>query len=110
LIYSFYNTTRRNTISLTASIEKDAQFYGKIKSDLSDICWRQNFIRLAKGDERDIKGTRIPEKIAAEQVADYLQVDKKTIRNWTSEEKIQSVKIGSAVRYPKECINNWLQN
>jgi excisionase family DNA binding protein len=109
LIYSFYNSTRRNTISITAAIEKDSQVYAKIKSDLSDIYWRQYFIRSAKGDERDIKETRISENMTAEQVADYLQVDKKTIRNWTSGGKIPSIKIGSAVRYPKERIDNWLK-
>ena len=52
---------------------------------------------------------KVSENMTAEQVADYLQVDKKTIRNWTSEGKIPSVKIGSAVRYPKERIDNWLK-
>jgi hypothetical protein len=47
LIYSFYNPTRRNTISITVSIEKDQQVYSKIKSDLSDIHWRQYFIQSA---------------------------------------------------------------
>jgi hypothetical protein len=41
---SFYNPTRRVTIAITASIEKDHAVYTKIKSDLSDIFWRQYYI------------------------------------------------------------------
>lgn len=109
LIYSFYNPTRRNAISITASIEKDSQVSVKIKSDLSDIYWRQYFIRLASVKESEKVDHKIPDNMTAEQVASYLQVDVKTIRNWTSEGKIPSVKVGSAVRYQKERIDTWLK-
>ena len=108
LIYSFYNPTRRNFISITASIEKDPQVYSKIKSDLADIHWRQYFIRVALNNE-DIAERKFPDNMTAEQVADYLQWDVKTIRNWTSENKIPSVKLGGSVRYPKNRIDNWLK-
>lgn len=110
LIYSFYNPTRRNSISITASIEKDSQVYSKLKSDLSDIHWRQYFIRLAmdKVQEKEIEN-KVSANMNAKEVADYLGVGTKTIRNWTSEGKIPSVKIGSAVRYPKERIDNWVK-
>lgn len=110
LIYSFYNPTRRNSISITASIEKDSQVYTKLKSDLSDIHWRQYFIRLAmdRVQEKEIEN-KASANMNAKEVADYLGVGTKTIRNWTSEGKIPSVKIGSAVRYPKERIDNWLK-
>ncbi|GIK61898.1 MAG: hypothetical protein BroJett017_27880 [Ignavibacteriota bacterium] len=110
LIYSFYNPTRRNSISITASIEKDSQVYPKLKSDLSDIHWRQYFIRLAmdRVQEKEIEN-KVSANMNAKEVADYLGVGTKTIRNWTSEGKIPSVKIGSAVRYPKERIDNWVK-
>ena len=109
LIYSFYNPTRRNTIAITASIEKDSQIYSKIKSDLLDIHWRQYFIRVAINKE-DIAERKFSDNMTAEQVADYLQWDVKTIRNWTSQNKIPSVKLGGSVRYPKERIDNWLKS
>lgn len=111
LIYSFYNPTRRNSISITASIEKDSQVYSKLKSDLSDIHWRQYFIRLAmdRVQEKEIEN-KVSANMNAKEVADYLGVGTKTIRNWTSEGKIPSVKIGSSVRYPKERIDNWVKS
>ncbi len=110
LIYSFYNYTRRNTISITASIEKDSQVYAKIKSDLSDIYWRQYFVRLAmnKGEVKK-DDTKVSEYMTAEEVADYINYKEKTIRNWTSQGKIPFVKLGSGVRYPKSKIDNWLK-
>lgn len=48
--------------------------------------------------------------MTAEQVAEYLQLDIKTIRNWNSENKIPYVKLGGSVRYPKERINNWIKS
>jgi len=109
LIYSFYNPTRRNTISITCSLEKDYQVYSKIKSDLTDIHWRQYFIRVAQGNAEEKSESRVSENMTSEQVAEYLQLDIKTIRNWTSENKIPSVKLGGSVRYPKERIDNWLK-
>lgn len=109
LIYSFYNPTRRNSISITCSLEKDFQVYSKIKSDLTDIHWRQYFIRVAKGNSEEKSESRVSENMTAEQVAEYLQLDIKTIRNWTSENKIPSVKLGGSVRYPKSRIDNWLK-
>jgi excisionase family DNA binding protein len=48
--------------------------------------------------------------MTAEEVANYLNLEIKTIRNWTSEGKIPSVKLGSAVRYQKERKDNWLKS
>lgn len=112
LIYSFYNPTRKNHISITASSEKDKDsVHAKLKSDPTDIYWRQYFIRVAM-DIVDIKkfDVKVSENMTAEQVADYLQVDKKTIRKWTSERKIPNVKLGGAVRYQKERIDAWLKS
>jgi excisionase family DNA binding protein len=111
LIYSFYNPTRRNNITITAASEKDKDnVHSKLKSDPTDIYWRQYFVRLAL-NKMEIKKSdaKVSENMNAKEVADYLRVGTKTIRNWTSEGKIPSVKIGSAVRYPKERIDNWLK-
>ncbi len=109
LIYSFYNPTRRKNIVITASIEKDDQnVYSKLKSDPTDIIWRQHFIRRAKADfnKEGMAQPRkeYPENMTAVQVADYLQVEEKTIRNWTSQGKIPSVKISGIVQYKKSDI------
>jgi len=110
LIYTFYNPTRRKHIAITASIEEDKEnVYTKLKSDLKDIYWRQYFVRVAmiKIDEEKTK-TEFPLNMTADEVAEYLQLGKKTIRNWTSEGKIPSVKIGGAVRYRKTQIDKWI--
>jgi len=109
LIYSFYNPTRRNTISINIVIEKDTQVFNKLKSNRSDIYWRQYFIRVAQGNAGEKFESKVSENMTAEQVAEYLQLDIKTIRNWTSENKIPFVKLGRAVRYPKTRIDNWLK-
>jgi excisionase family DNA binding protein len=110
LIYSFYNPTRRKSIAITASIEKDDQnVYSKLKSDPKDIYWRQHFVRLAMNKINVEKTkTELPTNMTVDEVAEYLQVKKKTIRNWTSEGKIPYVKLGSAVRYRKVQIDNWI--
>ena len=111
LIYSFYNPTRKNSISITASIEKDCKIYSKIKSDLSDIHWRQYIIRLAMDKVQENKSElNVSSNMTAKEVANYLGVGTKTIRNWTSEDKIPFVKLGGSVRYPKERIDNWLKS
>jgi len=109
LIYSFYNPTRRKSIAITASIEKDTEnVYTKLKSDPEDIHWRQYFVRLAMNKNDDEKSVaKISEYMTVDEVAKLLNLGKKTIRNWTSEGKIPSVKLGSAVRYRKTQIDNW---
>jgi excisionase family DNA binding protein len=109
LIYSFYNPTRRKSIAITASIEKDTEnIYTKLKSDPEDIHWRQHFIRraLAEFNKEGLSPLKkeYPENMTAVQVADYLQVEEKTIRNWTSQGKIPSVRISGIVRYKKSDI------
>ncbi len=110
LIYSFYNPTRRNTISITAAIEKDDEgVYSKLKSDSKDIYWRQHFVRLAMDKiDSEKSESRPSENMTAGEVAKYLQLSIRTIRNWTSEGKIPSVQIGGAVRYRKVQIDKWL--
>ncbi len=50
-----------------------------------------------------------PENMTAVQAADYLQVEEKTFRNWTSQGKIPSVKISGIVRYKKSEIDKVME-
>ena len=43
--------------------------------------------------------------MTAAQAADYLQVEEKTIRNWSSQGKIPKSKIGGTVRYSKAVLD-----
>ena len=50
-----------------------------------------------------------PEIMTAEQVAFLLQVEEKTIRNWTSLGKIPCRHIGGTVRYMKSEIDEFMK-
>ena len=112
LIYSFYNPTNRNTISITASSEKDSEnIFNKIYSNPTDVILRQYFIKKSLKDSaldsNQIISPNYPELMTAAQIAEYLQVKLKTIRNWTSKGIIPFRKIGGATRYPKSEIDGW---
>lgn len=112
LIYSFYNPTRRDSISITASIQKDdTDIYSKLKSNPTDIYWRQYFIRVALNNIDTVHSPpeKTPEIMSIDEVARYLNLKSQTIRNWTSQRKIPSVKIGGSVRYKKLEIDKWLE-
>lgn len=111
LIYSFYNPvgTDHDRLILTAKLVEDTEgVYSKIKSDPTDPIWRQYFIRRALVQ---IDGStqpppkQYPEYMTAVQAADYLQVQVKTIRNWTSQGKIPVSKIGGTARYSKTALD-----
>ena len=113
LIYGFYNASDSNVISLNLSITSDIHnAFSKIKSHSTDLEWRQYFIRQAmvKPGVRKIQqpDPTIRELMNADQVADYLQVKKKTIQNWTSDGKIPFCHIGGSVRYRKSEIDEEL--
>lgn len=113
LIYSFYNASNRNSITLTLKIKEDIEgVYRKIKAHPEDLNWRQYFVRKAlqrTGTSSLVAPIKnLPENMTAEQVAEYLNVETKTVRNWTHENKIPYIKLGSAVRYPKNKIDDAL--
>lgn len=95
LIYSFYNPTNRPAINIKAALTVDNEgVSAKLKADPDDLIWRQYFIRksLVKYDDSvSLPRKQYPELMTAEQVAEYLRVEKKTIHNWTSSGKIHSV-------------------
>ena len=105
LIYSFYNPVGSGSknIVITAALVKDSDgIYDKLKSDPTDPIWRQYFVRRAIANlDSGPPIDSFPELMTAVQVAKYLQVKEKTIRNWTSEDKIPYSKINGVVRYKK---------
>ena len=111
LIYSFYNPagTGQDNIVLTAKLVEDSEgVYSKIKSDPTDPIWRQYFIRRSLvylDASTPLPPKEYPEYMTARQAADYLQVEGKTIRNWTSQGKIPASRIGGTVRYSKVALD-----
>jgi excisionase family DNA binding protein len=114
LVYCFYNGTRRESISITATICEDLEGVAReLSTGLNDATWRQYFIRkvLTKPDARPIgKPSQAHQDImTAAQAARYLSVEEKTIRNWTSEGKIPFKKLGSSVRYKQSELDDALE-
>ena len=104
LVYCFYNGTRRESISITATISEDIEGVAReLSTGLNDASWRQYFIRkvLTKPGASSIDQPpgAYPDIMTAARAARYLSVEEKTIRNWTSEGKIPYKKLGSSVRY-----------
>lgn len=111
LIYAFYNPvgTDHDYIILTAKLVDDTEgVYSKIKSDPTDPIWRQYFVRRALvhlDASTPPPPKQYPEYMTAIQAADYLQVEVKTIRNWTSQGKIPVSRISGTVRYSKAALD-----
>ena len=113
LVYFFYNGTRRQSISITAQREEDIEGTARrLSSDLADPIWRQSFVRdiVIKPDAKPIgdQTAKSPAIMTAAQVAKYLGIEEKTVRNWTSAGKIPVKKLGSIARYLKEDIDEAL--
>lgn len=115
LVYCFYNGTRRESISISATICEDLEGVAReLSTGLNDATWRQYFVRkvLTKPDARSIgqPAAAFPDIMTAAQAARYLSVEEKTIRNWTSEGRIPFKKLGSSVRYMKKELDEALEN
>ncbi len=113
LIYSFYNPSRRNTISITASIEKDTEgVYSQIKAEPDDLIWRHYFVQRAllstqKGARVKNKSEKIEKEIlTADEAAIYSRMKKKTLQNYASEGKIKSLKGG---KYRRTDLDEYLE-
>jgi hypothetical protein len=101
LIYSFYNPTRRNTISITAAIEKDDEsVYSQIKAAPNDLTWRQYYIKrsLQSSSESMKENTKVEkitrEILTSDEAANYLRMKKKTLQNYASQGRVKSLKGG----------------
>ena len=106
LVYGFYNITGKDVFSVTGLLKKDDEnIYNKLKSNPTDIIWRRYIVRRAlapSGENIPAPSITYPENMTASQLAVYLQLKEKTIRNLTSEGKLPYLKIGGSVRYNKE--------
>lgn len=114
LVYCFYNGTRRESISISATICEDLEGVAReLSTGMNDATWRQYFIRkvLTKPGTRPIgqPADTHPDIMTAAQAARYLSVEEKTIRNWTSEGRIPFKKLGSSVRYRKKDLDEALE-
>jgi len=114
LLYSFYNATEHDIVSIYATISKDDDnLLGKLKSTPDDVEYRTYILKRSLSVST-VKGflkekTVYPENMTAVQVAEYLQVKEKTIRNWTSEGKIPVLKLPTGtVRYKLSEIEKWM--
>lgn len=110
LLYSFYNPTRRQSISISCKITEDNEnIYSKIHANPADLYWRQYFIKNAMMDSADQGNIimSVRDLMNQDQLADYLQVSKKTIQNWTAAGTIPIEKIVGTkeVRYRKTDID-----
>ncbi|MBT8381141.1 MAG: helix-turn-helix domain-containing protein, partial [Ignavibacteria bacterium] len=101
LIYSFYNPTRRNSISITAAIEKDTEgVYSQIKAEPNDLIWRHYFVQRALlSSQKNVSIVKQSEKfdkeiLTADEAANYSRMQKKTLQNYASKRKIKSLKGG----------------
>lgn len=110
LLYSFYNPTRRQSISISCKLDEDTEnIYSKILANPDDLYWRQYFIKNAMMESIDqrefIRSVR--DLMNQDQLADYLQVSKKTIQNWTAAGTIPIEKIVGTkeIRYRKTDID-----
>ena len=112
LLYSFFNVSSQTPTSLTIQKGNDQGLtYQKIKSNSTDPLFRQFFIKkaLKQVNDKDFKKLLIPELMTAAEVANYLQMQIKTIQNWTSAGKIPVEYAGGTPRYRKTTIDKWLK-
>jgi len=114
ILYSFYNATEHDIVSIYATVIKDdGSLLGKLKSNPDDVEYRMYLLKRSLSLSPKIgipKENKVfPENMTAAHVADYLQVKIKTIRNWTSEGKIPVLKLPTgAVRYKLSVIEKWM--
>jgi excisionase family DNA binding protein len=112
LLYSFFNPTKKkDIITITAKLGEDLTgVYRKIAAHPDDLQLRQYFIKQAIEVVSFDSEPRVllPELMTIEQVAEFLQMEVKTIRNWVAEKRIPFKKVGSAVRFNKKEIDSAL--
>ena len=101
LIYCFYNISDSTNLVVTAIIETDDENIAqKLKSDPEDIIWRNYFIRRAMNLDKVVKTPVTKAKkqeheiLTADEAAEYLRIDVKTLQNYVSSKKITSLRGG----------------
>lgn len=107
IIYEFYNPTKIDTITIRATLDDDTEgIIDKIRAAGDDLEMRQYYVRQVLKKPGIVKTEKpskeYPDIMTAEQVAEYLQLSIKTVRNKTSSGEIKSYLIGGVKRYKKE--------
>ena len=107
MVYEFYNPTKADTVTIRATLGIDKEGIAKkIKAHSDDLEYRQYFLKesLRKPGVGRLQKPKVeyPDLMTAEQVAEYLQISPKTVRNKTSSGEIKSHLIGGVRRYKKE--------
>lgn len=113
LMYVFYNgSLSASAIAITAKVVNDGgETCQKLRGEEKDMAWREYIVKLSmkKATHMSAQGRgKAPDIMTAEEVATYVGLAVKTIRNWTSENKIPSHKIHGAVRYRKAEIDEYI--
>jgi excisionase family DNA binding protein len=57
-----------------------------------------------------MKRQRLPRLMSADDLAEYLGLQKQTIYNWLNQKKISGIKIGKVWRFDRKYIDQWLQS
>ena len=115
LIYAFYNPTRRTAINISCRLINDPEnIWQKIYAFPDDLYWRQFFIKQAMaGNVISFESPPVQKELMNQnQIAEYLQVTKKTIQNWTTNGIIPFEKLPGTreVRYRKSDIDEMLKS
>ena len=115
LVYSFYNPTRRTAINISCRLINDSEnIWQKIYMYPDDLYWRQYFIKQAMtGNVISLESSPAQKELMnQDQIAEYLQVSKKTIQNWTTNGIIPFEKLPGTreVRYRKSEIDTLLKS
>jgi excisionase family DNA binding protein len=114
LIYSFYNLSDQDLIEVVAKIiPDDEETPKKLRTDPTDIYWRNYFIRRARNI---LTEANVPKKVAkvkeheiltAQEAADYLRISKKSLQNYVSQGKVVSLRSG---KFRKKDLDSYLES
>jgi excisionase family DNA binding protein len=115
LLYAFYNGTRRQVINIFCRTVLDSEnIWQKIYAYPDDLYWRQFFIKQAMaGNAISLESSPVHRELMnQDQIADYLQVSKKTIQNWSTNGILQFEKLPGTkeVRYRKSEVDALLKS
>ncbi len=113
-IYSFYNNTHKQNISITCKQTKDEKgLFNKLINNSSDLLFRQYIIKkmLGKPVEKEIAPIETSEgkkNLTVNEVAEYLNRKVGTIYNWVYKKKIPFHKTGGSLLFRRNEIDEWL--
>lgn len=113
-IYSFYNNTDSPNISIIAKlVEMDKKLFTKLKSNLTDIAFRQYILKKMLGkyiNKELLAPSQVTgkENLTIKEVAEYLNKKVGTIYNWVYKNQIPFHKTGGSLLFKKSEIDKWV--